>query len=63
VFSHKASGSAYVVELLRAMMRGQYGSAAFCLSFALLLPEFGIAASFCAAVALAMCAHWTVRNA
>jgi hypothetical protein len=57
VFSHRAGGSAFVVELLRAMTRGQYASALFCLSLALLLPEVGLAAAFAAAVALALAAH------
>ncbi len=51
VFSQRLSGPAFVIVLLRAMVRGLYSFVAFCLLLSVLLPESGIATGFVAATA------------
>lgn len=57
VFSHRASGAAYTVALLRGMTFGITSLAAFCLALVVLLPQLGTALSFAAAIACALAAQ------
>jgi uncharacterized membrane protein (GlpM family) len=61
VFSHRANGPGFVVALLRAMIGGFYAYIAYCLSVALLLGTYGIAATFCVAVAAAVTVQGAAR--
>jgi uncharacterized membrane protein (GlpM family) len=61
VFSQRASGPGFVVAMLRAMTGGFYSFLAFCVAVALLLPAQGVAASFTAAVALAVAVQGAAR--
>jgi len=61
VFSQRASGPGFVVAMLRAMTGGFYAFVAFCVAVALLLPAQGVAASFTAAVALAVAVQGAAR--
>ena len=61
VFSHRASGSGFVVAMLRAMSGGFYSFVAFCVAVALLLPSQGVAAAFGAAVVLAVAVQGAAR--
>jgi hypothetical protein len=54
VFSHRANGPGFVVAMLRAMIGGFYSYIAFCLSVALLLEGWGLAATFVTAVIAAV---------
>jgi hypothetical protein len=61
VFSHRANGPGFVVALLRAMIGGFYAYIAYCLSVALLLETYGVAVTFCAAVAAAVAVQGAAR--
>jgi len=65
VFSQRANGAGFVVAMLRAMTGGFYAFLAFCTVVALLLTSQGVAATFAAAVVLAIAvqgaAKWLAR--
>ena len=61
VFSHRANGPGFVVAMLRAMTGGFYAFLAFCVAVALLLPSEGVAATFTAAVAVAVAVQGAAR--
>ena len=50
-FSHRHSGSAFAINLLRGTVTGYYAFAVFCIALALLLPQVGIATAFLASLA------------
>ena len=54
VFSQRANGPGFVVALLRAMLGGFYAYLTCCAAVALLLPRWGIAATFFTAVVAAV---------
>ena len=62
VFSHRASGPAFTVILLRAMIWGLYALTSFCLALAVLLPQRGVAVSFVAATAVALAVQWALKS-
>jgi hypothetical protein len=62
VFSHRTSGPAFAATLLRAMIWGLYSLASFCLALAVLLPQQSVAASFLAAVAIALAVQWALKS-
>jgi hypothetical protein len=56
-FSHRVSGTAYTIRLLRGMALGFYAFTSFCLGVALVVPRLGVAAGFAAALALSLAIH------
>jgi len=54
VFSQRANGPGFVVAMLRAMVGGFYAYIVYCLSVAMLLEHWGIAATFVLAVVAAV---------
>ena len=56
-FSHRASGGAFTVRLLRGMFSGFYAFTAFCLTVSLALPFVGTAAGFALAVIFSLTVH------
>jgi hypothetical protein len=62
VFSHRASGPAFTVALLRALIWGLYALMSFCLAVALLLPHQNIAVSFAGAAAVALGVQWALKS-
>ena len=54
IFLQRANGPAFSAMLLRAMVSGLYSLALFCFVVALLLPKYGVATSFVAAIASAL---------
>jgi len=60
VFSHRTSGPAFAVILLKAMVRGLYATTSFCIALAMLLPRQGVAVSFLAATAVAVAVQWAL---
>jgi uncharacterized membrane protein (GlpM family) len=54
VFSHRANGAGFVVAMLRSMIGGFYSYLTYCLVVAVLLEQFGVAATFTIAVAAAI---------
>ncbi len=56
-FSHRASGGAFTVRLLRGMFSGFYAFTAFCLTVSLALPFIGTAAGFALAVCVSLAVH------
>ena len=62
VFSHRLAGPAFTTLLLKAMALGLYSFAAFCFSLALLLPQQSTAASFSAAIAIALAVQWALKS-
>ena len=62
VFSHRASGPAFVVTLLRAMIWGLYALTSFCLVLAVLLPQQSMTVSFLAAIAVALAVQWALKS-
>lgn len=50
-FSHPVSGAGFAIRLLQGMVSGFYALATFCFLLALLLPAWGIGASFLASLA------------
>jgi hypothetical protein len=62
VFSHASNGASFVVILLRAMARGMWSFAVFCLCLALTLAGQGIVVSFCLSIALTAGAQWVVAG-
>lgn len=63
VFSHRHSGHAYTVLLLRGLLFGLFAFAAFCLALAMVLPALGIAPGFLAAVSCALLVQYLSRVA
>ena len=63
VFSHHYSGYACTVLLLRGLLFGLYAFAAFCLALAMLLPAWGTAPGFVAAVSCALLVQFLSRVA
>ena len=61
VFSHRANGPGFVVALLRSMIGGFYSFIAYCLSVALLLEHWGVAATFVLAVTAAVAVQGAAR--
>ncbi|MEO8157005.1 MAG: hypothetical protein ABI648_04360 [Betaproteobacteria bacterium] len=59
-FSHRASGSAFTIRLLRGMVSGFYAFTAFCLTLVLLLERFGTAAGFLLALGSSLAVHLCV---
>jgi uncharacterized membrane protein (GlpM family) len=57
VFSHRASGAAFVVVLLRGMLWGNFAMMSFCATLALLLPRVPLALAFAGAIAAALGAN------
>lgn len=53
-FSHRYSGGAFAIRLLRGMVLGYYAFSAFCLVLSLLLPSFGITPAFLTALGVAL---------
>ncbi|MES2205575.1 MAG: hypothetical protein V4525_02120 [Pseudomonadota bacterium] len=53
VFTHRQSGNAFAIYLLRGSVLGYYAFAGFCLVLALMLPSFSITATFFAAFGVA----------
>ena len=62
VFSHRASGPAFTVTLLRAMIWGLYSLASFCFALALLLPRQGVTVAFLAAIAATLAVQWALKS-
>ena len=62
VFSHRASGPAFTVILLRAMIWGLYALASFCFALAVLLPQQGVIVSFVGATAVALAVQWALKS-
>jgi len=62
VFSHRASGPAFTVALLRAMIWGLYALTSFCLALAILLPHRSVAISFAGAAAVALTVQWALKS-
>lgn len=62
VFSHRTSGPAFAVVLLRAMIWGLYALTSFCLTLAVLLPQQGVTVSFLAATAVAIVTQWALKS-
>ncbi|OGB21557.1 MAG: hypothetical protein A3I66_00290 [Burkholderiales bacterium RIFCSPLOWO2_02_FULL_57_36] len=54
VFSHKHSGTAFAVMLMRSMVLGYYAFACFCLVLALALPHMSIGLAFLASLGAAV---------
>lgn len=63
VFSHRYSGYECTVLLLRGLIFGLYAFAAFCLALAMLLPAWGTAPGFVAAVSCALLVQFLSRAA
>lgn len=61
-FSHRSHGADYAVTLLRAMARGIYSFAAFCLVLSLLLMRTGVPEAFAAAVVASLVAQLATRR-
>lgn len=53
VFSHRQTGAAFTITLLRNMVLGYFAFAAFCVLLAKALPLYGLASGFALAVAAA----------
>lgn len=62
MFSHRASGAAFTVILLRAMIWGLYALAFFCFALAVLLPQLGVTVSFLGAIAVAIAVQWGLKS-
>lgn len=62
VFSQRASGPAFTVTLLRAMIWGLYALTSFCLALAMLLPQRGVVVSFAGATAVALAVQWALKS-
>jgi hypothetical protein len=62
VFSHRASGPAFTVILLRAMIWGLYSLASFCFALAVLLPRQSVTVAFLAAIAAAIAVQWGLKS-
>jgi hypothetical protein len=66
-FSHRASGNAFTIRLLRSMVSGFYSFTAFCLTIVFALHALGIAAGFGLALGLSLAGHlcvlWFMRRA
>lgn len=50
VFSHRQSGAAFAIQLLRGMVLGYYAFSVFCIALALALPATSLAAAFALAL-------------
>lgn len=62
VFSHRASGPAFAVILLKAIIRGLYAFTSFCFTLAVLLPQQGMTVSFLASIAVAIAVLWALKS-
>ena len=62
VFSHRNSGPAFALILLRGMILGLYAFTSFCLALAALLPSQGVAIAFVSATAVAIAVQWAVMS-
>ena len=66
-FSHRASGSAFTIRLLRSMVYGFYSVTVFCLTIALALHAMGIATGFAVALSCSLAVQigvlWFLRRA
>jgi hypothetical protein len=67
VFSHRQSGSAFAIHMLRGMVLGYYAFGAFCIVLALALPSAGIEPAFLLALVTAasvqvMSRHFALRR-
>jgi hypothetical protein len=60
-FSHRASGPAFAVGLLRGMVKGYYAFAVFCLVLSLLLRQQGIGLAFVLATGAALAVQFGLR--
>jgi len=61
VSSHQGPGPGFAVTLLRALARGLYAIAGYCVVIALFLPQWGVALTYLAAVAAALVTQWFTR--
>jgi len=62
IFSHRASGPAFTIILLRAMIWGLYALTSFCLALAVLLPQRSVPVSFAGAIAVALAVQWALKS-
>jgi len=62
VFTHRQSGNAYAIHLLRGTVFGYYAFASFCLVLALMLPFFSITSAFLAAFCAGAAIQSVSRN-
>jgi len=66
-FSHRSSGGAFTIRLLRGMFSGFYAFTAFCLTLTLCLHTIGIVPAFLLALCFSLAAHlcvlWFMRRA
>lgn len=60
-FSQREAGPAFVVSLIKPMLRGLWSFIAFCVALAALLPRAGIAPAFAAAALLAVLVQGAMR--
>ncbi|HEY1044034.1 MAG TPA: hypothetical protein VGE60_09235 [Telluria sp.] len=60
-FSHRHSGPAFAISLLRGTVTGYYAFAAFCIALALSLPVVGMATAFLGSLASAVVIQATSR--
>lgn len=60
-FTHRESGGAVAIRMLRGMIYGYFGFAIFCATLALALPALPILQSFALALAAAIAVHAGVR--
>jgi uncharacterized membrane protein len=61
VFSHRHSGAAFTIHLLRGMVLGFFSFASFCIVLALTLPALGIAPAFLLSLGCAVLVHACTR--
>lgn len=54
VFSHRGSGAAFAIQLLKGMVLGYYAFAVFCVVLSKLLPVAGIGMAFASATGAAL---------
>ncbi|MDD8018854.1 MAG: hypothetical protein PHP42_10815 [Bacteroidota bacterium] len=62
VFTHRQSGNAYAIHLLRGSVFGYYAFASFCFVLALMLPFFSITSAFLAAFCVGAVIQSASRN-
>ena len=60
-FTHRESGGAVAIRMLRGMIYGYFGFAIFCATLALALPALPIRQSFALALVAAIAVHAGVR--
>jgi hypothetical protein len=54
VFSHRTSGAAFAMQMLRGMVLGYYSFSVFCITLSLSLPSLGIGVAFAVALTAAV---------